>query len=85
MTFEEIQDKLVEENPEALYADGFEGALVGFARRCGQPTLAAYDYGKAVEILQTRDGMTEEEAVEYLEFNTLGAWVGVNTPIWICR
>jgi hypothetical protein len=30
-----------------------------------------------------RDGMTEEEAFEYLEFNTLGAWVGEETPMFV--
>ncbi len=30
-----------------------------------------------------RDKMTEEEAVEYLEFNTVGAWVGEQTPVFV--
>ena len=29
-----------------------------------------------------RDGMSDEEAVEYFEFNVTGAWVGENTPIF---
>ena len=27
--------------------------------------------------------MTEEEAIEYLEFNTIGAWVGEKTPMFV--
>lgn len=84
-TFERLRYELGEENPDALFADGFEDALVGIARRCGQPSLAVYDYDKAVEILHVRDGMTGDEAMEYLEFNTLGAWAGEHTPIWLCR
>jgi hypothetical protein len=30
-----------------------------------------------------RDGMSHDEAIEYLEFNTVGAWCGENTPAWI--
>ena len=27
--------------------------------------------------------MTDEEALEYLEFNTIGAYVGEDTPAWL--
>ena len=30
-----------------------------------------------------RDGMSHEEAVEFFEFNTKGAYLGPNTPIFI--
>lgn len=80
-TRDQIADML-EENPEALLADGFEDAFIGIARRCSQPSLAVYDYTKGVEILMQRDGMSEEEAVEWMEFNVVGAWVGEHTPIW---
>jgi hypothetical protein len=29
--------------------------------------------------------MTEEEAEEYFSFNTLGAWVGEHTPLFLTR
>jgi hypothetical protein len=54
------------------------------ARRCGQPTLAVYDYDLAVKKLIERDGMSYDEAVEWMEFNVVGAWVGPNTPVWLC-
>ena len=65
-----------------LTADGLENALMGVGRRWGQPTLAVYDVNKVLEILMKRDGMTDEEAVEYFEFNIEGSWVGEGTPIW---
>lgn len=83
-TREQISDML-EENPDALLADGFEAAFIGISRRCGQLPLAVYDYPKGVEVLVQRDGMTEEEAVEWMEFNVVGAWVGEHTPIWLTR
>ena len=80
--FNSLREALVEENHEALLADGLEDALVGIARRCGQPTLAVYDIHKCVDVLMKRDGMTAEEADEFLMFNSVGAWAGEHTPLW---
>jgi len=77
------RELLADENPDALTADGLDDAFIGFARRCGQPTLAAYSTKKILDILMTRDGMTYEEANEYFDFNIGGGWVGPGTPIWI--
>lgn len=77
---EEIEEALEED--EALTADGFEDALVGFARQFNSGPLALYNLEVCIEILVERDGMTYGEAVEYLEFNTLGAWVGGKTPVF---
>ena len=66
-----------------LKADGFDEALIGIGRRCSQEDILVYDFNKAVKILMDRDKMTEEEAMEYLEFNTVGAWVGEETPVFV--
>jgi hypothetical protein len=66
-----------------LLADGFEGALIGVATRCGQPTLAVYDANKCLQILIDRDDMNHEEALEYFNFNVIGAWVGDETPLFL--
>lgn len=68
-----------------LLADGFDAAFLGVARRCGQPDLAVYSVQFAIRILHERDGMSEEEAREYLEYNSIGAWFGEDTPIWLER
>ena len=68
-----------------MRADGFDEAILGVAQRCGQPEIIAYDTEKILEILQAREGMTAEEAVEYFEFNIAGAWVGEETHIFIDR
>jgi len=72
-------------NPEALLADGFEAAIIGMGERCGQPALVIYDAGKCIQILIDRDGMEYDEAYEYFQFNTLGAWAGENTPVYVWR
>ena len=66
-----------------LFADGLEEAFVGVARRCGQPDLAVYSIPLAIRVLVQRDGMSEEEAREYREFNSIGAGGGEETPIWL--
>ncbi len=80
----ESVDNLSEyENEEALYADGFEEAYIGMVMRAGSPPVAGYDEGKCISILMNRDGMSHEDALEFFSFNTLGAYVGENTPCFI--
>lgn len=67
---------------EALVADGFDDAIIGMARQFNQ-TLVVYDEDKCLSILMERDGMTEEEAIEFFEFNVVGAYVGVGTPVYV--
>jgi len=83
-TSEEVKLLLEEENPEALLLDGFENALIGVARRCGQPVLAVYDQDIIIQTL-IEQGMDAEDAVEFYEFNVAGAWVGPMTPIILVR
>lgn len=83
MTTDEIREALAEENPESLVADGFDDALIGIAYRCGQRPLAVYSMRRAIRVLVERDGMSEADAEEHLEFNVLGAWNGENTPIFL--
>jgi hypothetical protein len=71
------------EEEQLLKADGFDEAILGVGRRCGQPNLLVYDYHKCCEILVKRDKMTYEEAEEFMEFNVVGAWVGESTPIFV--
>ena len=68
---------------QMLKADGFDEAVLGVGRRCGQPDLLVYDYHKCCEILVKRDKMTYEEAEEFMEFNVVGAWVGETTPVFV--
>jgi hypothetical protein len=82
---DEIKERLAEEAPEALLVDFFDDALVGVARRPGQPMLAVYDYNLAVGFLMRDNDMTWEQAVEHLEHNVIGAWMGEHTPIWLER
>jgi hypothetical protein len=68
-----------------LFADGFEDCVIGYFRRCGQPSVIAYDAEKCIKKLVERDGMTHEEAIEHFEFNVVGAWVGNGTPAFVYK
>ena len=67
--------------PDLLVMDEFKDALVGVVMRNGTEATC-YDYKKIIEILKT-DGMSMEDAIEHIEFNILGAWVGDHTPFLI--
>ena len=68
-----------------VLATGFDAAFLGVARRCGQTDLAVYSIQGAIRVLRDRDGMSDADAREYLEFTSIGAWVGEGTPIWLER
>jgi hypothetical protein len=74
------------EEDKTMLFDGFEKAFLGILRRCGQSIpIAIYDYGRCMDILMERDGMEEDEAVEWIEHNSIGAWVGDGTPAMLFR
>ena len=70
----------LEEN-ECLLADGFDQSLVGVTQ--GVNPVAIYDVNLMVNHLVAQHEMTEEDAVEHLEFNVVGAYVGEKTPMYV--
>ena len=75
------RDDEMDEMEDITTAEGLGDAMIGVGRRCGQPTLAVYDVSKVLEILMAT-GFTDEEAIEFFEYNIEGSWVGETTPIW---
>lgn len=69
---------------DALLADGFESAFIGWGTQFSR-AVAIYDYAKCVQILVTRDGMSPEDAMEFIEFNVTGSYCGDNTPVFLRR
>lgn len=82
MTRADIDAYADETGEELLFADGFDDAIVGIGQRFNS-TFVVYDYPKVIETLITRDGMTYEDAVEFFDFNIVGAWVGEGTPCFL--
>jgi hypothetical protein len=66
-----------------LKIDGHDDAVIGSATPWSNHTrveVLVYDGNKIVEKLVS-EGMTQEEAFEFVEFNIEGASVGEETPI----
>jgi hypothetical protein len=74
-------DKLQEMYPELelLQADGFDDAVIGIEPLSGK---VIYDIDKMITVLIS-EGLSNEEAIEYLDYNVLNAYVGDQTPIYI--
>lgn len=79
MTTEDLYEILT--NGECMLADGFEKALIGHTN--GPVVKAVYDYELCVAILMHEGEMTCDEALEFMEFNVTGAYVGETTPVFI--
>lgn len=60
-----------------LKADGFDEAIIGID---SINERIIYSKQKMIKILS--DEMPEDEAIEFLEFNTWNAYVGDHTPIY---
>lgn len=64
---------------ELLFADGFDGCILGIDAH----NRVVYSIEKCVETLMERDRMGYTDACEFLAFNTISAYVGERTPIWV--
>lgn len=59
----------------------YAGAILGLGCRCGQVPLVVYSSALCIEWLVRYEKMTFEEATEWFDFNTSGAWMGEQTPM----
>lgn len=76
MTVEEIIERA---DPTALACVGFDEAIVGTDTN----GRLVYDINEMARVLMRNDKMEEDEAMEFLEFNTIYAYVGEMTPVFI--
>ncbi len=75
-------DKLLKEREEsAVFADGLEEAFIGIGYQNYSP-VAIYSKSKAIQCF-IKEGMDEEQAYEYFDYNVAGAYVGGATPIFL--
>lgn len=80
MNREEIQKICEEKRVELLLADGLDEAFIGFTD--DYPQRAVYDKAACVQCM-IDEGMSMEDAIEHLEFNTFCAYVGEQTPLFV--
>ena len=72
-------DQVAELNEDAIVLEPqstFNRAIIGFDTN----GVLVYSTNKIVDALSKVDGMTIEEAIEFLEFNTLGTFSGMDNP-----
>ena len=66
-----------------LKADGFNEAVIGSITSYGRSETVLYSTQKILEIMVDRDGMTEEEAMEFFDFNIIGSYNGDGMPSFL--
>jgi hypothetical protein len=66
-------------DPEFLFADGLDDCIIGFTVENNVPVVL---YSTSKVIKKLRKDMTEDEAIEFFEFNINGAYVGERTPVF---
>lgn len=78
MTIEEIKEFA----EGAIILDGLDEAIMGIAEEFGNGYRIVYSKSKIFGILMNRDGMTEEEAIEFYEYNILGLYASPQNAIF---
>lgn len=86
MTREDICQALGDEADDLIFfdpADTFDPCLVGWVQQAGR-RVVCYDGQALVEAIRA-DGLSDEEAQDYLEYNVYSLWVGDRTPMILYR
>lgn len=73
-----FREKVSEINPEAILWDDLDDAIIGISI----DNRVVYGLNKMLILFQTM-GMSEDEAMEWIDYNILSAYVGEYTPIHI--
>ena len=67
----------------AILLDGLNDAIIGIVEEFGNGPRILYSKNKILQILEDRDGMTTEEAVEFYDHNILGLHAGEQNPVFL--
>ena len=78
MTIEEMKEFA----EGAIILDGLDEAIMGIAEEFGNGYRIVYSKSNIFSILMNRDGMTEEEAIEFYEYNILGLYASPQNAIF---
>jgi hypothetical protein len=66
-----------------MTANGFDEAIVGSITSYGRGETVLYSTQKILEIMMERDGMTEEDAIDFFHFNVIGSYNGDGMPAFL--
>lgn len=80
----EEPDLLCQYNNEMLFLDGYSNnCIIGVRFRKDAKVVSAYSDFDCINSLIESDGMSEEDAIEFFEYNTRGSYVGEHTPVFV--
>lgn len=76
-----VLDNILSMNPDSefLKADGFDSCVIGV----DSDYRLVYSIEDCLTVLIERDGMTSDDAIEHMDYNVIGSYVGEMTPIFI--
>lgn len=80
MTREDLQELFPDD--QLLFMDGYDDCVAGVAVQFNKVLGVVYDRVRVREKLMA-DGLSYEDAEEWMSFNQEGAWVGPLTPIFL--
>ena len=78
-----IREELCEHfGDDLLFANGYDNAIIGVCNGHDSGRVV-YSVEKMIQICSEELAIDYEEAVGWLEYNTFGAYVGENTPVYV--
>jgi len=78
-----VDEYFLENEPdnECLRIDGYDDAIIGAGNQYTKENVLVYCYNRIIKICMESYDLEELEAIEYVDFNIVGAWIGEGTPI----
>jgi hypothetical protein len=76
--------ELENDKHELIKVDGHDNAYLGVGICFGEMDRLVYDIDTIIENLKSQ-GMTEEEAQEYFDYNIADAYVGDKMPVYVSK
>jgi hypothetical protein len=75
------RDEINELAEGAILLDGFDDCIIGITEEFGNGPRILYSKEKIINKLM--EDMSEEEALEYFDFNIIGGYFGEQNPIFL--
>jgi len=80
-----VREELAEQHGEDLLfldEEFFDKAILGVVTQFNN-TVVCYDQKMVIELLCIENEMSEEDALDYFYYNTIGAYMGEKTPAFL--
>ncbi len=78
-----VLEHITELNPEAIVLDGLDDAIVGIGHSKDLEPRLIYSINIIILTLMERDKMTQQEAIEFYDYNIADGYFGNHGPIFL--